>query len=105
MMFILPERNIARPSGAFARHHALLWRYMTMNCRRLFHARLVLAVGCAGLAAHAPAAQPVISWVPTAGGTYAWNSNANWTGNFPNAAGAAAKLSLNIINDQTINLN
>ncbi len=80
-----------------------------MDRRQLFRvSRGVLVVGCVGLAAHARADQPasdVTSWVPTAGGAYAWNNNANWTGSFPNSAGATAKLSLDIVNDQTINLN
>jgi fibronectin-binding autotransporter adhesin len=46
------------------------------------------------------------TWVPTATGTYSWNTNANWTpATFPNATSATADLNIDIAAAQTINLN
>lgn len=44
-------------------------------------------------------------WVPTAGGTYDWDDNANWTAAFPNAASDDASVNNNITGDQVIELN
>ncbi len=45
------------------------------------------------------------TWVPTAFGTaYDWNVDGNWTGAFPNAAGATANVNNDIVGNQTIRL-
>lgn len=53
------------------------------------------------------AALPVYAqtWVPTAGGSYNWNSSSNWSAAFPNAADAVASVNLDLTGDQIINLN
>ncbi len=45
------------------------------------------------------------TWNQTAGGNYDWNDSANWTGVFPNAAGATANVNNDILADQTLRLN
>ncbi len=45
------------------------------------------------------------TWVPTAGATYDWNDNGNWTGNYPNGTGYVADLHIDLAGDQTVNLN
>jgi len=46
------------------------------------------------------------TWVPTAGGSYDWNSTANWTpATVPNGVGAFAFMNTNITGNQTVNLN
>ena len=45
------------------------------------------------------------TWVPTAAGTYQWNTTANWSASpVPNAAGVTLRLNNNIAGNQTINL-
>jgi fibronectin-binding autotransporter adhesin len=64
-----------------------------------FVTTLALAAFLAGLPIYAQ------TWVPTASGTYDWNSNGNWSAAFPNATDAAANINIDIAGDQTINLN
>lgn len=64
-----------------------------------FVTTLALAAFLAGLPVYAQ------TWVPTAAGTYDWNSNGNWSAAFPNATDAAANINIDIAGDQTINLN
>jgi hypothetical protein len=46
------------------------------------------------------------TWVPTANGTYSWNSGTNWTpSSVPNSSGATANLNIDTAGAQTINLN
>ncbi|OYV05698.1 MAG: hypothetical protein CFE26_10220, partial [Verrucomicrobiales bacterium VVV1] len=45
------------------------------------------------------------TWLPTAAGTYQWNTNANWSASpIPNAAGVTLRLNNNIAGNQTVNL-
>ncbi len=64
-----------------------------------FVTTLALAAFLTGLPVYAQ------TWVPTAVGTYDWNSNGNWSTAFPNATGAAANISGDFTGVQTINLN
>ncbi|MEZ0216611.1 MAG: beta strand repeat-containing protein [Rariglobus sp.] len=64
-----------------------------------FVTTLALAAFLAGLPIYAQ------TWVPTAAGTYDWNTNGNWSAAFPNATGAAASISGDFAGAQTINLN
>ncbi|HSI08455.1 MAG: hypothetical protein ACAH89_02255, partial [Rariglobus sp.] len=64
-----------------------------------FVTTLALAAFLAGLPVYAQ------TWVPTAAGTYDWNTNGSWSAAFPNATDAAANINIDIAGDQTINLN
>jgi autotransporter-associated beta strand protein len=45
------------------------------------------------------------TWLPTAAGTYQWNTSSNWSTNpLPNAAGVTLRINNNIAANQTINL-
>ncbi|QJE95363.1 LamG-like jellyroll fold domain-containing protein [Luteolibacter luteus] len=48
----------------------------------------------------------VFQWTPSTGGTFAFNSNANWGGSaFPDAAGVFANMAKNLDGDQIVTLN
>jgi len=64
-----------------------------------FVTTLALAAFLAGLPSYAQ------TWVPTAAGTYDWNSNGNWSAAFPNATDAVANISGDFTGAQVINLN
>jgi autotransporter-associated beta strand protein len=52
------------------------------------------------------ASTPGSTWVPTAGGSYDWNSTTNWNpATTPNSTGIIALKNINITGNQTVNLN
>ncbi len=46
----------------------------------------------------------ISSWVPVAGGDYSWDDTANWSAGIPNVVDANARMTNNILGDQTVSL-
>lgn len=77
-------------------------------CRFLFNHRLshFLVFTPLVVLAAAPAAWgATASWNQTAGGTFNWNDNLNWTAAFPNGTGDTATINTNLVGNEQIDLN
>ncbi|MBA4019033.1 MAG: hypothetical protein C0483_17840 [Pirellula sp.] len=87
---------------------AVRLRHRSMRRRawqRQFHRVAVFAAVCATSVAGLPLRAATYTWNQTAAGTYSWPTNANWSpAGFPDAVGDTANLNIDILGNQTINL-
>jgi autotransporter-associated beta strand protein len=91
------------PRASLRQRHLPVFMKLQLNSSRLHVFAALAALALLGKPVHA---QTTHTWLFTAANTYSWNDPNSWVPSegFPNSAGAIANLNINIVGNQTINL-